>query len=305
MDDRIKNAREAAKPGTGLPEGTVRGLVSIIIPTHNSEDYVCQAVDSCLSQTYRLVEIIVVDDGSTDGTRQRLKSYADRGEIIYIYQENGERSRARNRGLNQARGEFIQFLDDDDLLEKEKLEKQAAFLKENPGCFGVYCAASHFGEVEEKFRRYPRPHAGVITRDIIRGNFILINTMLTRRAEVRFDENFRTLEDWYYWFQISLGRRKFGYIAEKLCRVRRHVGNTSKDGLAMLRGELAVLDKMESAGVFSSEVRYYRFERMYLLGMKGSWRTMGKAAAMDGRKIFACLGFLTKTAARKILIRKQ
>ncbi len=279
------------------------GLVSIIIPTYNSGDYVCQAVDSCLSQTYRPIEIIVVDDGSTDGTRQRLKGYADRGEIIYTYQENGERSRARNQGLNQARGEFIQFLDDDDLLEKEKIEKQAAFLKMHPDYFGVYCAASHFGEVEEKFRRYPRPHTGTITREIIRGNFILINTMLTRRPDVRFDQSFRTLEDWDYWFQVSLGGRKFGYIDEKLCRVRRHAQNTSKNGLAMLHGELAVLDKMEAAGVFLSEVRYYRFERMYLLGMKDCWRTLGAAVAMDGKKIFAGLMFLAKTVVRKLINR--
>jgi len=301
MDDRIKNASGEAKPVTSLPEGIIRGLISIIIPTHDSEDYVCQAVDSCLSQTYRPLEIIVVDDGSTDGTRQRLKGYADRGEIIYIYQDNGERSRARNRGLNHARGEFIQFLDDDDLLEKEKLEKQTAFLNDNPSCFGVYCAASHFGEVEEKFRRYPRPHAGVITRDIIRGNFILINTMLTWRSEVRFDESFRTLEDWYYWFQISLGGRKFGYIDEKLCRIRRHAGNTSKDALAMLRGELAVLDKMEKGGVFLNEVKYYSFERMYLLGMNGKWHTLRESIALDSRKIMPCILFLIKTAVRKVL----
>lgn len=301
MDDRIKKAREASKLGTGHQEGIIGGLVSIIIPTYNSADYVCQAVDSCLGQTYRPIEIIVVDDGSTDGTRQRLKGYADRGEIKYIYQENGERSRARNRGLNQARGEFIQFLDDDDLLEKEKLEKQTAFLQDSPGYFGVYCAASHFGEVEEKFRRYPRPHTGIITKNIIRGNFILINTMLTRRSDTRFDESFRILEDWYYWFQVSLGGRKFGYIDEKLCWVRRHAGNTSKDGLAMLRGELAVLNKMEKTGVYSAEVKYYSFERMYILGMKGKWRMLRESITMDGSKIMSCILFLVKTALRKIL----
>jgi len=303
MNDKGRPAAACDRPGNGRMDGTVKGLVSIIIPTYNSVDYVCQAVDSCLAQTYRPIEIIVVDDGSTDDTGERLRGYAERGEIKYIFQENEERSRARNRGIREARGEFLQFLDADDLLERTKLEKQAAFLKSHPECFGVYCAASHFGEVEEKFRRYPRSHTGTITRDIIRGNFILINTMLTRRSDVRFDESFRTLEDWDYWFQISLEGRRFGYIDEKLCRVRRHAQNTSKDGLAMLRGELAVLDKMEASGVFLSEVRYYRFERMYLLGMKDCWRTLGEAVAMDGKKIFVCLMFLAKTVVRKLINR--
>lgn len=279
------------------------GLVSIIIPTHNSADFVCQAVDSCLAQTYRPIEIIVVDDGSTDGTGDRLCGYVLRGEIKYIFQPNGERSRARNRGLDQARGEFVQFLDDDDLLEKEKIGKQVAFLKTNQEYFGVYCAASHFGEVEQKFTRQPKPLTGEITRALIKGNFILINTMLARRSEVRFDPAFRTLEDWDYWFRLSLGGRKFWHLDERLAQVRRHAGNTSKDYLAMLRGELAVLDKMESVGVFPGEVKYYRFERMHLLGMKDRWRTLREAAATDRGKIFTGLLFLVKTAARKIFSR--
>jgi glycosyltransferase involved in cell wall biosynthesis len=279
------------------------GLVSIIIPTYNSADYVCQAVDSCLSQTYRPIEVIVVDDGSTDGTRQKLQPLVDKDLIRYFYQGNGERSKARNLGIASSKGEFIQFLDDDDLLEKTKIVKQVDFLKANPNYFGVYCSSSHFGDVEKRFAKPHPVHTGVITKKLIKGNFILLNTMLTRRSEVRFDQSFRTLEDWDYWFQVSLGGRRFGYIDEKLCRVRRHAKNTSKDSLAMLKGELAVLDKMKASGVFESEVEYYRFERMHLLGMKDSWRILGAAAAMDKKKIFTGLMFLAKTAVRKLMKR--
>ncbi|MBU1355261.1 MAG: glycosyltransferase family 2 protein [Candidatus Edwardsbacteria bacterium] len=279
----------------------IKGLVSIVIPTYNCADYVCVAVESCLSQTYQTIEIIVVDDGSTDNTRQRLKAYIDRALIKYLYQENGERSKARNNGIKNARGEFLQFLDVDDLLEKSKIEKQINFLKEDPNYFGVYCAADHFGEVEKRFRKAHKAHTGIITKDIIKGNFILINTMLTRRSGVLFDESLNTLEDWDYWFHVSLNGRRFGYIDEKLCLVRRHQRNTSKNGLAMLQGELAVLNKMETTGVYPAEVKYYRFERMYFLGMKGAGKSLRDAIALDPKKIFTCLLFLTKTWGRKAL----
>jgi glycosyltransferase involved in cell wall biosynthesis len=282
-------------------DGTVKGLVSVVIPTYNAADFACAAVESCLSQTYRPVEIIVVDDGSTDGTRQRLQPFIDKNLIKYIYQENGERSRARNRGIMNAVGEYIQFLDVDDLLEPDKLEKQVAFLEADPGCFGVYCAAAHFGEVEQRFQRPHPVHTGEITRSNIKGNFILINTMLTRRSEVLFDEKLNTLEDWDYWFRISLNRRRFGYIGQELCRVRRHSGNTSKDGLAMLQGELAVLNKMAAAGVFPGDVKYYTFERMFLLGAKGYWTVLLDSIAGDGRNIFRCLVFLAKSFVRRVL----
>lgn len=279
----------------------MKGLVSIVIPTHNCADYICEAVESCLSQTYKLIEIIVVDDGSTDDTKQKLREYIDQASIKYIYQENGERSKARNEGIKIAQGEFIQLLDVDDLLEREKIEKQVDFLQGNAGCFGVYCEAKHFGQVEKRFLKSPQVHTGAITRDIIKGNFILINTMLTRRANVFFDERLNTLEDWDYWFTISLNGRQFGYIDEKLCLVRRHEKNTSKNGLAMLRGELEVLHKMETAGVYLGEVKYYMFERMYALGMKGAWKALRESMAIDIKKAFVGLLFIAKTAARRAL----
>jgi glycosyltransferase involved in cell wall biosynthesis len=88
--------------------------VSVIIPVYNSPDYVGQAVESVLSQTYRDCEIIVVDDGSTDNTRTALEPYLD--HIQYVYQDNQGSAAARNRGIRQAKGELIAFLDADDFF---------------------------------------------------------------------------------------------------------------------------------------------------------------------------------------------
>jgi len=105
--------------------------VSVIIPTYNRKDYVQKAIDSVLAQTYKDYEIIVVDDGSSDGTGEALQArYGDR--IRYVWQENQGESVARNCGVDMARGEFIAFLDSDDLWVPEKLEKQVAYLRMHP-----------------------------------------------------------------------------------------------------------------------------------------------------------------------------
>jgi glycosyltransferase involved in cell wall biosynthesis len=102
--------------------------VSVIIPTYNRANYICEAIDSILAQTYADYEIIVVDDGSTDGTRQALQRWIDDGTICYYYQENRGESAARNHGIRKARGQYIAFLDSDDLFLPTKFEKQVACL---------------------------------------------------------------------------------------------------------------------------------------------------------------------------------
>ena len=95
-------------------------LVSVIIPTYNSAGYIEEALESVFEQTLQDFEIIVVDDGSTDGTGEVLRKYGDR--IRYIYQENNGPASARNGGIRVARGEYIAFLDADDLWVSTKLE---------------------------------------------------------------------------------------------------------------------------------------------------------------------------------------
>ncbi len=107
-----------------------RPRVSVVIPTHNRKAFVLEAVDSVLAQTYEDYELIVVDDGSTDGTGEALERYKER--LRYLYQENQGVSVARNHGLEHACGEFIAFLDSDDLWLPKKLALQVAFMDEHP-----------------------------------------------------------------------------------------------------------------------------------------------------------------------------
>jgi len=111
--------------------------VSVIIPTYNKTLYIQQAIDSVLSRTYKDLQIIVVDDGSTDDTLSKLKSYIHSNQITYIYQTNQGPSVARNAGLRVANGKYIKFLDSDDFLYPEQIEKQIQDIKNEPEAISI------------------------------------------------------------------------------------------------------------------------------------------------------------------------
>ena len=105
-------------------------LVSVIIPVYNRVKYIYDCLESVLTQSYRKLEIIVIDDGSTDGTGSEIKKIQDK-RIQYIYQENsGHPGMARNSGLKKAHGDYIAFLDSDDIWQPEKIEKQIALISD-------------------------------------------------------------------------------------------------------------------------------------------------------------------------------
>lgn len=112
--------------------------VSVIIPTYNHAQFVVQAVESALAQTYADLEVIIVDDGSTDDTQAVLARYG--AEINYIYQENQGLSAARNAGISVARGDYFLFLDADDLVLANKLELQVSIVDAQPDFGLVYRA---------------------------------------------------------------------------------------------------------------------------------------------------------------------
>jgi glycosyltransferase involved in cell wall biosynthesis len=112
------------------PSDAPAPLVSVVIPTYNYARFVSEAVDSVLAQTYPSLEVVVVDDGSTDDTREVLARYGDR--IRYIYQPNAGLPAARNTGIKAARGEFIGLLDSDDVFHPRKFELQMRYMLAHP-----------------------------------------------------------------------------------------------------------------------------------------------------------------------------
>lgn len=136
-------------------------LVSVIIPTHNRALLLVEALESVYHQTYRPIEVIVIDDGSTDGTQETIKNLLNTKastdfQILYLYQENKGPSAARNAGLRAASGAYIQFLDSDDLIHPCKIEMQVGLLKSQPGSQCIFSerfdfrGAPNWNETENK-----------------------------------------------------------------------------------------------------------------------------------------------------------
>src|SRR5262245_11344519 len=122
---------------------SVGPLVSTIIPSYNRAGFVIAAVESALAQTYEKQEIIVIDDGSTDQTKQRLERYAKK--IRYVYQENQVVAAARNTGVRVSRGEWFAFLDADDLWSPDKLERQLECINQKSEVGLVHTNVFFFG----------------------------------------------------------------------------------------------------------------------------------------------------------------
>ncbi|MGQ0811850.1 MAG: glycosyltransferase family 2 protein [Nitrospiraceae bacterium] len=158
-------------------------LVSVVIPVFNGAPFVAKAVASARAQTVRDVEIIVVDDGSTDGTQEVLRSLArDRG-VTWVQQDHGGPARSRNRGIEAANGDFVALLDCDDIWLPDKLEAQLALVHQRPGVGLVhtdYEVVDEMGVVHERVhaRHSPEP----LVRAFVGGHTALPSTLLINRA---------------------------------------------------------------------------------------------------------------------------
>ncbi|MBP5156273.1 MAG: glycosyltransferase [Treponema sp.] len=203
-----------------------KNLVSVVIPTYNRAYCIRRSMDSVLGQTYGNLELIVVDDGSTDGTEDAVRSCTD-ARVRYIrLEKNGGPSRARNEGIRLARGEFVAFHDSDDVWHPEKLEKQLKLMEEDPECQLVFCKYRVHGKTvsdvpqEDVFDLSGTEHGMLDV--LIRENKIGTPTMLLRRSALdaagTFDEKLRTMEDWDLALRIAR-QGKISFLPEALLDV--------------------------------------------------------------------------------------
>ncbi|MEK7498787.1 MAG: glycosyltransferase [Patescibacteria group bacterium] len=209
-----------------------KGLVSVIIPTYNASLFVREAIDSVLLQTYHSFEVIVVDDESNDGVSEVMKIYGDR--VRYYEKKHEGVSSARNFGVVHSHGEFIAFLDADDIWNKHKLEKQVPFFSdESIGL--VYADMEFFGE-PFRFRFFSEMAGGMwggrVAQQLLRGNFIGTSSIVIRRTlfeEVGgFPLRVAIGEDYRTWLKVAL-RSKIQPAREPLVRYRMHGSQASKD----------------------------------------------------------------------------
>lgn len=202
--------------------------VSVVIPAYNAEQTLRTTVESVLAQTHKELEVIVVDDGSTDATGETVKDYIENGRVIYIRRENGGIAASRNTGLSACSGDYIGMLDHDDLWDSDKIERQLRHLKDT-GADLVFCYSRRLrlnGKLYDapigKLQFSDLLHA-LVRHNIIYTSSILFNRSLLERVGL-LDEEFRYCEDWD-WFLRMATQTKMVHMQE--CLVTRRDQPTS------------------------------------------------------------------------------
>ncbi|UCG32640.1 MAG: glycosyltransferase [Phycisphaerales bacterium] len=207
--------------------------VSVVIPTFNRASLLCEALDSVYAQTFTDYEVIVVDDGSTDGTPQMIERY--NGRLRYIWQENRGAGEARNRGIAEARGEWIAFLDSDDMWHAEKLARCMEYAEREPETAIVFHPMVEIDGAGNRVRgRSKRARAGRIVDDLFGHCFVHTPTVVVRRRVLEevggFDGSLTVCEDYQLWLRIAT-RFPFHMVSEPLAFRRLHQKRLSKSAM--------------------------------------------------------------------------
>ena len=231
---------------------SVRTKVTIVVPAYNAERWLRDALNSAVAQSFQAHEIIVVDDGSKDRTEDIARSFGDK--IRYIRQPNQGVSAARNAAIREATGDWIAFLDSDDLMVPEKLEKQVAMIEENPNLVVVYSAFQYLYP-DGTTKLMPAFRAADLWPALRYRTPILPSASMIRRSALEevggFSTDYAYGEDWELWFRLirRYSARAFHNTAESLTMYRcwensatRHSMRVTAAGLRLL--ETVLLDDL-------------------------------------------------------------
>lgn len=230
-------------------------LVSVIMPAYNSEKTIRDSIDSVIAQSYGIWELLVVDDCSTDATASVVKHYEKDRRVIYIRQKgNAGVAEARNKGISQARGRYIAFLDSDDLWMPDKLKRQLAFMKEHDCAFS-YTAYRQFYEMSGKVGKLICPQYSITYRQLLRGNDIGCLTVILDRKRISLRQmkmSQERHEDYITWLNILRTGIVAYSLSEDLARYRKRNGALTSNKLKSLLWTWNVYRKSQMLSMSSS-----------------------------------------------------
>lgn len=306
-------------------------LVSVVIPAYNCSPYISESVRAVLSQTFDDCEVIVVNDGSKD-TEDLESALADHEDkITYIRRRNGGPGAARNSGIRVSKGEFLAFVDGDDVWRPQFLERQLNALKEK-GCDLIYCDARYFGEGLKEGRTFSErsPSEGPVTvESLILGkcNVILSGTLLKKKAVVEFgmfkEEGLpMAIEDYELWVRLCSKGVKIDYQREILLDYRVHQSNISGSMLRIVERSLAGIRYVketidlndterlaadESIRVFESQLNMERAKVLLAHGrFEESLKYMQLGASKNGnKKLRAIAGIMSLSPSILLFLFKK
>ena len=291
------------------PSHSRGAAVTVVIPTHNRSGLLTEAVGSVLTQTHTVHEIIIVDDGSNDRHRSAVESLANRSPRIRVHAmaENRGRSHARNEGLARANGDYVLFLDDDDLLDPGMIESSLLCFSTAPDSDVVVCRGQYVGAhgwppvlfnpfLNDGTRGFPRWMCRWISGtagDVpeieefpIRTLLIHcppINACMIRASAIgatRFLEDIFAGEDWLFWLDLAINRCRFRFNPDGWVYVRRHQGNfcTGIPASADIARKRA-LDRMRGLGREEEFLATALLTRLYQLQHRRGWHGLACSLA--------------------------
>ncbi len=274
-------------------------LVSVVIPTWNAANYLPATLETVFSQTWPNIQIIVVDDGSTDETSELLASYQSRLTVISLKNSGGP-SRPRNKGIEHSQGEFIAFFDSDDLMDPDKISRAMAVFTKNPDV-GLVC--SDFRSIDpadiiiknryltdyKDFRRdlnaSPWVDTSILPADkafqhLLRGNFVGTSSVICRRdilLEVGpFDESMKNADDIDMWLRVARHGHNFAFIDQVLHSYRLTPGGVTARGarripaiITGLENQLPHCRRQADRRFIIGKVRELHFEKAWQLRQDG------------------------------------
>jgi GT2 family glycosyltransferase len=237
--------------------------VSVILPAYNHAHFLPFAIESVLNQTFPDFEMIIIDDGSNDNTREVVQKFKD-PRIQYFYQSNKGLSGARNTGLGLAKGEYIAFLDADDLFLPGKLGLQVSWLEANPD-YGFVSGGWNVVNENGEILLVQRPWMGTPRLELLDWLFacpVITNSVLVRQHWVEkvsgFDPQLRRVEDWDFWLRLAYAGCKMGWVNEIVCSYRMAAGQMTQNAAEQKRVSKQVMEKFYSQKNLPASIQLLR-----------------------------------------------
>ena len=261
------------------------------MPVYNRRDLVTSSADSVLQQTYPDVELVMINDGSTDGSAEVLDNYAIRApdRVTVIHQKNTGQVVARNNGIAAAKGQYIAFLDSDDTWEHDKLEKQIPLFQDGVGLVysGIY-EVDESGEVVQKVIP-PKSMRGDIYQHLLVKNGMTGGSVIVTREALNhvglFDSELRAAENWDLWIRIAK-KYKVDFVSEPLVRYLKHPGNMSSETNIMLQASSQVYAKHLGKDDTDPSLKYIRKQAYAYLFYCSGVSAFGRRDYRRARKEF-------------------
>jgi glycosyltransferase involved in cell wall biosynthesis len=262
--------------------------VSVIIPVYNQARFVAEALESALAQSLSPLDVIVVDDGSTDGTPEVLETFARDPRVRLIRQENRGVAAARNAGAATARGQFFAFLDADDIWLPAKLERQRERFATDAEIVLVHCGVAEVDETKQLLRERVDGLEGNIVHDLLffersvilgGGSGLMVPSQFFRELG-GFDERMSTSADWDFFYRCA-SRGRVGFVPEVLLQYRIHGGNMHGNIRAMRNDMLLGFAKaFAEGGPELRRRRRYAYSRLHSVLAGSFWITGDRCEAV-------------------------